>query len=146
MNTPEELKAADLLPVPGAEPPVETEGTRIDKSCTVAAGVPGVLQTALFTWKEMGLVHGVGALAFHSPGVLLTKQPSQPVPTTKIKPSLDAGSWAANRFSDFIQTRLPFQAVFESQKILSFSASRFILRATKHFSGSALPFQVASWS
>ena len=62
MNTPEELKAADLLPVPGAEPPVETEGTRIDKSCMVAAGVPGVLQTALFTWKEMGIVRGVGAL------------------------------------------------------------------------------------
>ena len=32
MNTPEELKAADLLPVPGAEPPVETEGTGSTKA------------------------------------------------------------------------------------------------------------------
>ncbi|HEX8371291.1 MAG TPA: molybdopterin-dependent oxidoreductase, partial [Chthoniobacterales bacterium] len=57
-----QVTASDVAHQPGAETPVETEGTRIDKNCAVAAGVPGVLQTMRFTWKEMGIARGIPSL------------------------------------------------------------------------------------
>jgi molybdopterin-dependent oxidoreductase alpha subunit len=61
-TTPTAIGAADITPAPGAEPPVEPGGTRIEKRCEVAAGLPGVVQTAKFTWKEMGIARGARTL------------------------------------------------------------------------------------
>jgi len=47
---------------PAALPPEETDGTRIGKCCTVAAGLPGVAQTGRFIWRETGVARGVRTL------------------------------------------------------------------------------------
>ncbi|MBV9128593.1 MAG: FdhF/YdeP family oxidoreductase [Verrucomicrobia bacterium] len=57
-----EVHAAHLEcedPIPGAQPPVETDGTQLGHAHHVAAGVPAVYQSTRFTMKEMGVSRGV---------------------------------------------------------------------------------------
>jgi len=61
-TTPITIYPADVAPVAGAETPDEIDLLRVGKKCDVAAGLPGVLQTARFMWKEMGIARGVRSL------------------------------------------------------------------------------------
>jgi molybdopterin-dependent oxidoreductase alpha subunit len=60
--TPIKIEPPDIASAPGAQPPEETDGTHMHKKCEVAAGLPGIVQTARFTWKEMGVARGVRTL------------------------------------------------------------------------------------
>ena len=51
-----------LPPVPGAEPPIETEGTRLGKSSQAAAGVKAMINTFTYAWGQMGLARGTSSL------------------------------------------------------------------------------------
>ena len=51
-----------LPPVPGAQPPIETEGTRLGKSSQAAAGMKAVINTFTYAWGQMGLARGTSSL------------------------------------------------------------------------------------
>jgi molybdopterin-dependent oxidoreductase alpha subunit len=48
--------------VPGAQNPVEVDGTRLGKPHTSAAGIEGVRQSLRYAWGRMGVVKGTQAL------------------------------------------------------------------------------------
>ncbi len=47
---------------PGAQPPIETAGTKIGASSSAAAGLKAVLNTAIFAWGQMGVARGTSSL------------------------------------------------------------------------------------
>ncbi|MBS0659685.1 MAG: FdhF/YdeP family oxidoreductase [Verrucomicrobia bacterium] len=48
--------------MPGAQPPVELDGLRIEQPSAAAAGLKAVLNTAAFAWGHMGVARGTSAL------------------------------------------------------------------------------------
>jgi molybdopterin-dependent oxidoreductase alpha subunit len=48
--------------VPGAQPPVEIEGTKQREHHGSAGGVPAVVETARFVWGRMGVIRGTQAM------------------------------------------------------------------------------------
>lgn len=56
------LPLAVMLPMPGAQPPLEDEAPEIGAASKTAAGFPALYQTARFAMREMGAVRGVKAL------------------------------------------------------------------------------------
>jgi hypothetical protein len=54
---------------PGTESPEDTANVRIDERYTVAAGIPAILQTLRFTFREMGPVCAVEQLLRLNQGI-----------------------------------------------------------------------------
>ena len=60
-GTPSAASATSLDPqphTPGAQPPIETDGTKFGTASAAAAGLKAVIGTGAFAWGQMGVVRG----------------------------------------------------------------------------------------